>query len=131
MLYPKFDPHTYITRDLYRKVCESGDLRLVWSHINALKWKAPYDDFLAMCGEHCACCGSKLDYGIGKNNHGKTEEQTPSTDHKIPRSKGGNNDLENLWVICMKCNTLKNNATYEDIQRYENIIKMLKEIKEN
>lgn len=127
MLYPKYDPNTYVTRDLYRQVCETGDLRLVWSHINSLKWKAPYDEFLSLCGETCACCGSRLDYGIGRNNHGKTEETTPSTDHRIPRSKGGTNDISNLWIICVKCNTLKNNATHEDIQRYENIIKMLKE----
>jgi 5-methylcytosine-specific restriction endonuclease McrA len=70
-----------------------------------------------------------LDYGLGKNNTNKADINTPSTDHKIPRSLGGTNDIENLWIICNKCNTLKNNATHEDIQRYENIIKMLKETK--
>jgi len=126
-LYPKYDPATYITRDLYRKVCETGNLRVVWAHANAQKWSVDYASFLELCKETCSCCGSVLDYGIGKNNHAKTEESTPSTDHKIPRSKGGTNLLDNLWIICLKCNTLKNNATYEDIHRYENIVKMLKE----
>jgi len=129
LLYPKYDPATYITRDLYRKVCETNDLRYVWAHANAQKWGVEYEPYLELCKETCSCCGSPLDYGIGKNNHGKLDENTPSTDHKIPRSKGGANDIENLWIICNKCNTLKNNATHEDIQRYENIIKMLKETK--
>lgn len=127
MLYPKYDPATYITRDLYRKVCETGDLRYVWAHTNAQKWGVNYEEYLKLCEETCSCCGSRLDYGIGKNNHGKLDEHTPSTDHKHPQSKGGTNDISNLWIICNKCNTLKNNATHEDIHRYENIVKMLKE----
>ena len=127
MLYKKYDPATYITRDLYRKVCETGDLRYVWAHVNSQKWSVDYEGFLALCGETCGCCGSTLDYGIGKNNKGKLDENTPSTDHKVPRSKGGGDELENFWIICNKCNTLKSNATYEDIHRYENIVKMLKE----
>jgi len=127
MIYPKYDPGTYITRDLYRKVCETGDLRYVWAHSNAPKWNADYNEFLALCETTCSCCGSTLNYGLGKNNVGKADVNTPSTDHKIPRSRGGTDDINNLWIICNKCNTLKNNATHEDIYRYENIVKMLKE----
>jgi len=128
-LYPKYDPDTYHTRELYRKVCETGDLRIVWAYKNANKWNAEYEPYLAKCELNCSCCGSPLDYGIGKNNKGKLDENTPSTDHIIPRSKGGTDDIDNLWIICNKCNTLKNNATHEDIKRYENIIRVLKETK--
>jgi 5-methylcytosine-specific restriction endonuclease McrA len=127
MLYPKFDPDTYHTRELYKIVCKTGDLRVVWAHKNALKWGVEYEPYLALCQKECSCCGSKLDYGIGKNNKGKLDENTPSTDHKIPQSKGGVDSIDNFWIICNKCNILKNNATYEDIHRYENIVKMLKE----
>jgi hypothetical protein len=126
-MYKKYDPGTYLTRDLYRKVCETGDLRVVWAWTNSQKWGVEYEPYLALCEEACSCCGSRLDYGIGKNNKGKLDENTPSTDHKIPRSKGGVDSIENFWIICNKCNTLKNNATHEDIHRYENIVKMLKE----
>lgn len=126
-LYPKYDPATYITRELYRKVCETGDLRVVWAHANSQKWSVDYKSYLALCKTTCSCCGSHLDYGLGKNNKGKLDENTPSTDHKVPRSLGGTDTIENLWIICNKCNTLKNNATYEDIHRYENIVAMLKE----
>jgi 5-methylcytosine-specific restriction endonuclease McrA len=129
MLYPKYDPATYVTRELYTRVTKTGDLRVVWAHKNAQKWGVDYTPYLSLCEEHCSCCGSTLNYGLGKNNTNKADVNTPSTDHKIPRSLGGTNDIENLWIICNKCNTLKNNATHEDIQRYENIIKMLKETK--
>ena len=33
----KFDPDTYITRDLYIKVTETEDLSYVWAHIPAQK----------------------------------------------------------------------------------------------
>ena len=126
-MYPKYDPATYITRSLYRKVCETNDLRYVWAHSNSQKWGVDYEEFLKLCQPTCSNCGSELDYGIGKNNKGKLDENTPSTDHRIPRSKGGSNDIENLWIICNKCNTMKNNATHEDIHRLEGIIKVLKE----
>lgn len=126
-MYPKYNSGTYITRELYRKVCETGDLRYVWAHVNAKKWNADYASYLSKCDINCSCCGSPLDYGIGKNNQGKLDENTPSTDHKIPRSKGGTDNIDNLWIICNKCNTLKNNSTFEDIKRYENIIKVLQE----
>jgi hypothetical protein len=110
-------------------VCETNDLRVVWAYKNAQKWGVDYSTYLELCEESCSCCGSELDYGLGKNNNNKADVNTPSTDHKIPQSLFGTNDIENLWVICNKCNLLKNNATHEDIQRYESIIKMLKETK--
>lgn len=34
-------------------------------------------------------------------------------DHRLPRSKGGTDDPENLWVLCADCNIGKN-AKYND-----------------
>jgi len=131
LLYPKYDPGTYITRDLYRKVCETKDLRYVWAHKNSQKWAVDYDSFLALCGETCACCGSQLDYGLGQNNQDKSDVNTPSTDHINPRSLGGTNDIENLWIICNRCNLLKNNSTPDDIHRYKRILETLEQINSN
>lgn len=128
MLYRKFDPSTYITRDLYRLVCETNDLRPVWAHLNSQKWGVAYEPFLELCKETCSCCGSKLDYGLGKNNKNKLDVNTPSTDHIRPRSLGGTNELDNLWIICNRCNILKNNSTPEDIHRYERITQVLREM---
>jgi hypothetical protein len=127
-LYPKYDPGTYITCDLFRVVCETKDLRPVWAHKNAQKWEVDYESFLKLCGETCSCCGSDLDYGLGKNNIDKLEIHTPSTDHIIPRSMGGSLSIENLWIICNRCNTLKNNSTPDDIHRYQSILKVLEKV---
>jgi 5-methylcytosine-specific restriction endonuclease McrA len=129
MIYPKYDPGTYHTRELYRQVCESKDLRVVWAYVNARKWNVDYDEFLELCKPECVNCGHELDYGLGKNNEDKTSEATPSTDHMIPQSKGGVDSIGNFWIICMQCNKLKNDATHEDIRRYEGIIKKLNETK--
>jgi len=126
-LYPKYDPGTYHSRDLYRKVCESKDLRPVWAYKNAQKWGVDPDEFLKLCGEACACCGSTLDYGLGKNNVDKKDINTPSTDHIVPQSLDESkiNDITNLWIICGRCNLLKNNSTAEDIHRYKMILEVL------
>lgn len=127
-LYPKYDPGTYVTRDLFRVVCETRDLRPVWAWKNSQKWSVDYSQFLAKCGDTCACCGSPLDYGLGKNNIEKSDENTPSTDHIVPRSLGGTNDIDNLWIICNRCNLLKNNSTPQDIHRYRRILETLEKI---
>jgi 5-methylcytosine-specific restriction endonuclease McrA len=129
-LYKKYDPGTYLTRDLYRTVFETKDLRPVWAWKNAQKWLVDYDQFLAKCGEACACCGSPLDYGLGKNNTSKLDVNTPSTDHIVPQSldESKKNDINNLWIICNRCNLLKNNSTPEDIYRYRRILETLEQI---
>lgn len=127
-LYPKYDPGTYITRDLFRIVCETKDLRHVWAHKNAQKWGVDPEEFIKLCEPTCSCCGSYLDYGLGKNNTDKLDIHTPSTDHKKPRSMGGTNDISNLWIICNRCNLLKNNSTPEDIHRYRRILETLEQI---
>jgi 5-methylcytosine-specific restriction endonuclease McrA len=127
-LYPKYDPGTYYSRELFRTVCETNDLRPVWAWKNAQKWGVDYEPFLAKCGETCACCGSPLNFGLGKNNVDKSDIHTPSTDHIIPRSLEGSNDIDNLWIICNRCNLLKNNSTPEDIHRYRKILETLERI---
>jgi 5-methylcytosine-specific restriction endonuclease McrA len=130
-LYPKYNPETYFSRDIFAKVCATGDLRHVWARVNAQQWGVDYEEFLAKCKHVCPCCGvSKLDFGLGKNNHGKTDEETPSTDHMLAKSKGGTNDIDNLWVICMRCNRMKNDADERDIPRIEGVLKVLKEMQE-
>ena len=125
MIYPKYDPGTYITRDLYCKVSETRDLRYVWAHVNSQKWKVDYDSFLGLCENECPICKEKLDYGIGKNNKGKSNENTPSTHHIIPQSKGGKDEIDNFIVICMRCNEILTNATHREVHRYIGIAKFL------
>lgn len=128
-LYPKYNPETYYSRDLFAVVCETGDLRPVWAKVNSLNWKVEYEPYLALCKPTCGCCGSTLDYGLGENNTGKKDYETPSTDHIIPQSYGGTDSIDNFWIICERCNRMKNNATYEDVDRFKRIAQVLEETK--
>lgn len=137
-IYGRFDPGTYHTRELYRVVCETNDLRPVWAYKNAQKWGVEYDPYLIKCKPECSCCNSRLNYGIGKNNlEDKLDIHTPSTDHIVPRSVAVSlgwtieqiNDISNLWIVCNRCNTLKNNSTADDIHRYKAIIDHLEKVK--
>ena len=51
----------------------------------------------------CCICGKPID------------EIGFSIDHKIPLSRGGSNDLENLQPVCPECNRLKGNYTNEEM----------------
>ena len=128
-LYPKYDPGTYISRELYRQVCETGDLRIVWAHKNSNKWKVDYTDFLDLCGKECHICKEHLDYGLGKNNQGKDNSNTPSTHHIIPRSRGGKDELSNFVIICMRCNEILTNSTDKEVKRYIGCARFLEEHK--
>lgn len=127
-LYPKYNAETYLNTKLFADVCRTNDLRPVWAKVHSANWKVEYDAFLALCKNSCPCCGSKLNYGIGKNNTGKKDYETPSTDHIIPRSEGGTDSIDNFWVICERCNRFKNNATREDTQRMKNIASVLEDV---
>jgi 5-methylcytosine-specific restriction endonuclease McrA len=36
-------------------------------------------------------------------------------DHKIPLSKGGSNDIKNLWLVCKDCDKNKKNELYPEL----------------
>lgn len=41
----------------------------------------------------------------------------PTIDHKLPTSKGGDNDIQNLVLACNKCNATKRELiSYEDFK---------------
>ncbi|MCB0200141.1 MAG: HNH endonuclease [Anaerolineae bacterium] len=50
----------------------------------------------------CGYCQSHQKYVMGRLE----------IDHLIPRSKGGSNDEENLWLSCRLCNNAKRDQTH-------------------
>lgn len=38
-------------------------------------------------------------------------------DHKIPLSKGGSNDINNLWLLCNDCDKRKKNKIEDDLMQ--------------
>jgi diadenosine tetraphosphate (Ap4A) HIT family hydrolase len=59
---------------------------------------------IAEGGGRCALCGA-------------TKDQHPlHVDHIVPRSRGGKNTLENLQVLCSRCNLAKGNKDTADFR---------------
>lgn len=49
----------------------------------------------------CRHCGKQLAFG----NRGKNGNRGAwHVDHSVPRSKGGTDNLRNLWALCIGCN---------------------------
>jgi 5-methylcytosine-specific restriction endonuclease McrA len=51
--------------------------------------------------------------GVCAYCHGRFGERL-EVDHKIPRSRGGTNDRENLHLVCRQCNVAKGTMTHEE-----------------
>lgn len=47
----------------------------------------------------------------------KPPEVKLTIDHKIPLSRGGANNLDNLQSLCQRCNGIKSAVTHEEIKR--------------
>jgi hypothetical protein len=59
-------------------------------------------------GWSCAYCDRPLGWG-----HPSVFE--PTVDHKIPTSRGGSDELDNLALSCAPCNASKGNRTPEEL----------------
>ena len=53
----------------------------------------------------CSLCGTACDFKNSKSY---------SFDHYIPRSRGGDNSLENMQLLCMECNMMKHAMLQEE-----------------
>lgn len=60
---------------------------------------------------HCPCCGRLLDYSTDRK--GKNRNGSPSLD-RVDSAKGYT--VENVAVICMRCNMRKNDSTIEELE---------------
>ncbi|WP_428978801.1 HNH endonuclease [Actinomyces oris] len=54
--------------------------------------------------EHCPICHVRLTWDAG------LLPSSPEADHIVPHSRGGNDSLENIQIICRKCNQKKGNG---------------------
>lgn len=73
-------------------------------HVNNDLWKEISKDVFERDEFTCQYCGK-----VG----GKLE-----VDHKIPISRGGTNDFENLTTSCRKCNRQKRDKSVEDFEKW-------------
>lgn len=87
---PKYDRMCYIIRAKAFKAYKDGRWEINDLYKNN-KWKM-------RGGNYCWYCGKEV---------ASRDELT--ADHIFPRSKGGDNSLDNLALVCKSCNSSKNN----------------------
>jgi 5-methylcytosine-specific restriction endonuclease McrA len=89
---PKVTAGNPIQAVKWQLVCERRRLNLRLAKLTATHTRADELKLINECGGRCAKCG---------------DNGSPSIDHKIPISKGGSDGLDNLQVLCGKCNSRK------------------------
>ena len=89
--------------------------RKIRTKISGVKARYGFDiskHILYSYGQPCPYCGHKLKY------------QNMSVDHMTPQSKGGEDSLDNIEVICGRCNRRKGTL---DKKAYELLIGLIKD----
>lgn len=122
-----FDASTFLRNDLYMEFIKSKDkqsmLKKIWAVNMSQKWGCDSDALWRKCPDQCPIFQTPLDYGLGKNTivrnvSGENNDWfRPSVDHIVARSRGGDSsDVNNMVVISLRANTLKNNIeTLEEL----------------
>ena len=61
----------------------------------------------------CRCCGKQL----VREHYGKDNlDGAWEVDHAIPVSRGGTDNIENLWPMCPECNQRKGDQTWNEFK---------------
>lgn len=128
-----FDANTYLRNDLYLNFFKTKDLKKIWAINMSHKWGCDGEELYKKCPDKCPIFGTPLDYGLGKNTvlrnvSGENNDWfRPSVDHIVARSNGGSiTDVNNMVVISLRANTLKNNLeTLEELDTFYKGIKKL------
>lgn len=132
-----YDASTYLRNDLYLDFLKSKDkqdlLKKIWAVSMSQKWGCDAEALYLKCPNYCPIFNTPLDYGLGKNTvirniSGENNDWfRPSVDHIIARSRGGSpNDHNNMVIISLRANTLKNNLeTLEELDAFYNGLKRL------
>lgn len=66
-------------------------------------------------GGCCYYCGILMNFARGI--FGEPCDNTATIEHKIPKSRGGNNSSENLVLACNKCNNDKGSMNENEYKR--------------
>lgn len=55
-------------------------------------------------GNRCQRCGRRVGDVVGYRTDGSARRTQIQVDHKLPASRGGTSDTNNLWALCRECN---------------------------
>lgn len=124
-----FDASTYLRNELffdfYKSKNKQNEIKRIWAISMSQKWGCDPLELFKKCPDRCRIFDTPLDYGLGKNTiirnvSGENNDWfRPSVDHIVARSRGGDSsDVNNMVVISLRANTLKNNIeTVEELDR--------------
>lgn len=96
------------------------------SDMSRQKKKKIREELSSIHGWKCFYCGRDLipDGGYGKFLDPDSSSYVipdgfyvPVLDHKIPRVRGGKNEVDNLVLACSECNGKKNDKTVDEYMR--------------
>ena len=87
--------------DLYNLVDEPDSCVRMVNYVTGFHDKCPTPE--------CNCSKAYLSY-----NKESWFKVYPTLDHKIPKSKGGVNTIDNFVLSCGKCNNSKQDVVYEE-----------------
>ena len=73
----------------------------------------------------CVYCGRELFYDDDE------EEDNVEIDHKLPISRGGTSDFDNLQATCGHCNERKGDKTHEEYLEYISVYGVFDEYEED
>lgn len=68
-------------------------------------------------GSDCPCCGQEMDFSVT----GRSSDRNNASLDRIDSTKGY--ESENVAIICWKCNSLKSNATWQELLAVGNWLK--------
>lgn len=85
----KYDTLCYMVRAKFYKGYKEGRFQIHDLMVNNLA-KFRYDN------KHCLYCGCEI-----------IDPKQLTVDHIFPRSKGGSNDADNIFLVCKSCNSSK------------------------
>lgn len=71
-----------------------------WLHLAAQARRRAQQDGLT----HCPICGTLLNYIVGRT------PASAEVDHIVPYSRGGTDSIDNVRVICRRCNQRRGNG---------------------
>lgn len=87
------------TEDWLRKVIIREDIPQRTDLGNLPSYKKHFAELYTKQDGYCAGCGERRD------------KHVMHIDHKVPKSKGGPDHIDNLQILCSGCNSLKGNRT--------------------
>ena len=123
--YPYRDSRTYGRFfDLFKQSKKQDQfLKLIWAH--DVKWDGDPIELARIAPDVCPVFGTPLDYGRGFNKLINPNIDNidgffqPTVDHKIARTHGGEDSINNYVIVSRKANQFKSDmGTEEELEHF-------------